>query len=73
MTVPGQITLITVAVFLLAGCSKKEEDLAMIKSATNIIMTQCEVSPRIELITTNHETRLVVACDSYPKTEQIPQ
>lgn len=73
MTGPGQITLITVAVFLLSGCVKKEEDLILIKSATNMIMERCEVSPRIELITTNHETRFVVACDSYPKTEQIPQ
>ena len=61
------------ALILLAGCVKKEEDLVMVKSATRIIMEQCEVSPRIELITTNHETRFVVACDSYPKTEQIPQ
>lgn len=69
----NKLILAAVSVAFLAGCVKKEEDLVMIKSAANKIMQECEVNPRIELITTNHETRVVVACDSFPRTAPLPK
>lgn len=69
----NKLILAAVSVAFLAGCVKKEEDLVMIKSAAQMIMQSCEVNPRIELITTNHETRVVVACDSFPKSVQLPK
>lgn len=68
-----RVVLATTLAVLLSGCVKKEEDLVLVEFAANKIMQECEISPRIELITTNHETRFVVACDSFPRTAPLPK